>query len=192
MQWHEAVSELRARKLELARLDPRGGMPIRPPAGASDRDIVSVERRLGRPLPPSYRELLASQDGWPRFFLGASLLGTLPLSRGTFVDIARMVLEDGDLVAAAAPTGRPTYVPFGIDAKAETIFAWDLTALRPDGELGIVVLTNEVAMHVDDFPSFLELCVDMVCAEIDDRRALTRRGVGAARSVPAERRSRAA
>ena len=59
MRWHLTLGEIRARKLDSARLDPRGGMPILPPAGASAGEIAAVERRLGRPLPPSYRELLA-------------------------------------------------------------------------------------------------------------------------------------
>ena len=192
MHWSEAVAELRARKLELARLDPRGGMPIRPPAGASEADILRVERRLGRPLPPSYRAVLAAQDGWPRFYLGASLLGTLPLSRGTFVDVARMVLADADPVTAdaTAASHAASYVPFGIDSEAETVFAWDLGAPRADGELGVVVLTNDVGVQLDDFPTFLELCLDMLRADIDERRASPRHDAVA---VPAsDRRSRAA
>jgi hypothetical protein len=191
MHWSEAVRELRARKLELARLDPRGGMPIRPPAGASEDDIARVERRLGRPLPPSYRELLAAQDGWPRLIFGASLLGTLPLSRGTYVDVARMVLSDLDPAPPdGAPAPRGAYVPFALDAEAETLAAWDLDDARADGELGVILVTNDVATRLPDFPSFIELCLDVVCAEIDDRRAAGRRELAAPASL--ERRSRAA
>ena len=59
MDWHDSLRRIRALKLELARLDPRGGMPIAPPAGASEAAIEGVERRLGFALPPSYRALLA-------------------------------------------------------------------------------------------------------------------------------------
>jgi hypothetical protein len=200
MHWHDTVSEIRARKLELARLDPRGGMPIQPPTGASQQDIARAERRLGRPLPPSYRAFLAAQDGWPRFFLGAALLGVQPLSRGTYVDVARMVIDDGELAGpssgaapgTSAPAQGRVLVPFGIDAEAETVFAWDLGAPRADGELGVLVWTNEVGLHVDDFPSFLELCLDMLRAEIEERRATVRRPPVSSRSPVFARRSRAA
>src|SRR5690242_10198795 len=59
MEWLESMHRIRALKLELARMDPRRGMPIAPPAGAAEAAIAGVERRLGMPLPPSYRELLS-------------------------------------------------------------------------------------------------------------------------------------
>jgi cell wall assembly regulator SMI1 len=195
MNGHDAVRELRARKLELARLDPRGGMPIRPPVGAAEADLARVERRLGRALPPSYRALLASQDGWPRFLFGASLLGAESLARGTYVDLARLVFAD----AAIAPEGdaahlgpRSAFVPFGIDADGETLFAWDLTAEREDGELGVIMLTNDVADRLEDFPAFLEVALDLVEAEIAERRAQPRRELGVVREPTGEGKSRAA
>src|SRR6185312_9291089 len=113
MRWQPLLADIRALKLSLARLDPRSGMPVQPPAGAGERAIEGAERRFGRPLPPSYRDFLSQHDGWPGFYQGASLLGTRPLSRGTYVDLVRLSL-DGNLI------------PFGIDAHGETIFAWDL------------------------------------------------------------------
>lgn len=205
MQWHDTVRELRLRKLELARLDPRGGMPIQPPSGAAEHDLVRVEHRLGRQLPPSYRAFLLAQDGWPRFFQGAALFGVLPLARGTFVDVACMVLQDAELAGGAsaasllgaredAPSSRerPAFIPFGMDSLAETVVAWDLGAERAHGELEVVVHTNGLSLHVDDFPSFLELCLDMLCAEIVERRALGRCGVPAKPASTVDRRSRAA
>lgn len=205
MQWHDTVRELRIRKLELARLDPRGGMPIQPPSGAAEHDLVRVEHRLGRPLPPSYRAFLLAQNGWPRFFQGAALFGVLPLARGTFVEVARMVLQDAELAGSSsaasllgegedAPSSRErlAFIPFGMDSLAEIVIAWDLCAERADGELGVVVHTNGLGLHVDDFPSFLELCLDMLCAEIVERRALGRCGVPSKPASAAFSRSRAA
>src|SRR5262249_29251892 len=132
MRWHPLLADIRALKLSLARLDPRAGMPVQPPSGAPAFAIEGVTRRLGRPLPPSYRELLAQHDGWPGFYQGASLLGTRPLTRGTYVELVRLSLDQH-------------LVPFGIDARGETIFAWDLSSgARADGELPVVVWMNEI------------------------------------------------
>src|SRR4051812_28555855 len=127
MRWLSTLSEIRARKLELARLDPRAGMPILPPPGASPAAIAAVEQGLGFPLPPSHRELLARHDGIPQLYQGASLLGARQLARGTFVDIARLMIE-------VPLDDEADVIPFGIDAEAETIFAWDASRRRADGE----------------------------------------------------------
>lgn len=163
MRWQSVLQEIRRKKLDLARLDPRAGMPVLPPAGASPAAIDAVERRLGLPLPPTYRALLEQHDGVPQLYHGTSLLGARPLARGTYVDLARLVID--------APEGAPVdLVPFGVDAQGETIFAWDRSALREDGEMEIVVWINEIGTRVDTFPAFLELICDMLAAEIDDRR----------------------
>src|SRR5262249_26018209 len=117
MCWQPLLTEIRVKKLALARLDPLGGMPILPPAAATPAPIASVERRLGRPLPPSYRELLAQHDGVPGFYLGASLLGTRPLARGTYAELAHVDDETEQ---------RGALVPFGLDRAGEVVFAWDL------------------------------------------------------------------
>lgn len=161
MRWQSTLQEIRAKKLDLARLDPRAGMPVLPPSGAAPRAIEAVERRLGRPLPPSYRALLAQHDGVPQLYHGASLLGTRPLARGTYVDLARLVID--------AP-GDADLVPFGIDATGEAIFAWDRAAARDDGELEVVIWVNEIGERVESFPAFLDLVCAMLTAEIDDRR----------------------
>jgi hypothetical protein len=160
------LHEIRSLKLDLARLDPRAGMPVLPPAGAALATLESAPRHLGRPLPPSYRALLAQHDGVPQLYQGASLLGLRALVRGTYVDLARMVIDAAG-VGAASPSD---LVPFGIDAAGETIFAWDRARVRADGELEVVVWVNEIGERVDSFPSFLEMVRDMLKADVDDRR----------------------
>jgi hypothetical protein len=159
MRWQPLLAEIRATKLALARVDPRAGMPIIPPGGASPRAIEAVERRLGGALPPSYRELLALHDGIPNFYGGASLLGTRPISRGTYVELARLSIE-----------GAEGLVPFGVDGTGETIFAWDLASARDDGELEVVVWMNEIGARVESFPAFLEMVLDMLVAEVAERQ----------------------
>ncbi|AUX44108.1 hypothetical protein SOCE26_055700 [Sorangium cellulosum] len=185
MEWLESMHRIRALKLELARIDPRRGMPIAPPAGASEAAIAGAERRLGMPLPRSYRELLSRHDGWPQLFAGASLLGVRALARGTFLGVGRMVLEQCEAEgtrgrddverALAAPRGRAgarsALVPFGIDAAAETVFAWDTEAVGPGGELEVILWTNDIGLRLSGFPELLEVVRDMLAAELDDRRS---------------------
>ncbi|WP_437922840.1 SMI1/KNR4 family protein [Sorangium sp. So ce291] len=184
MEWLESMHRIRALKLELARMDPRRGMPIAPPAGASEAAIAGVERRLGMPLPPSYRELLSRHDGWPQLFEGASLLGVRALARGSYMDVGRMVLEhcegegtrgagERDLAPATVRRrhgARSALVPFGIDAAAETVFAWDPEATGPDGELEVILWTNDIGLRLSGFPELLDTVKDMLAAELDDRR----------------------
>lgn len=166
MRWQSLLQEIRAQKLALARLDPRAGMPVLPPPGASPRSIEAAERRFGRPLPPSYRALLEMHDGVPQLYQGASLLGTRPLAQGTYVNLARLVID------APGPEGGADLFPFGIDARGETIFAWDRAAERAEGELEIVLWTNDIGERMDSFPELLELVREMLAAELDDRRHL--------------------
>src|SRR5689334_5500632 len=140
MRWHQLMNDIRARRLELARLDPRSGMPVLPPRGASQSAILAVERRLGRALPQSYRQLLALHDGVPQFYQGISLLNAHHLARGTYVDLARLVIDLGDTSGMeGAHRRRATLIPFGVDAAGEAIFAWDLSVLGEHGEPSVVV-----------------------------------------------------
>lgn len=178
MDWLESIRQIRALRLELARLDPRRGMPVAPPAGAPEHAIDGAERRMGLRLPPSYRALLAQHDGWPQVFAGAGLLGVRPLAHGTYLGVARMVLEENedtgaDPRAAGGPRirrgRRAGLVPFGIDPEGETLFAWDTDARREDGEMDVVLWTNGVGMRLPSFPDLLALIADMLSAELDER-----------------------
>lgn len=173
--------EIRTAKLELARADPRRGMPLLPPPGASERAIASVEKKLGRALPEAYRSFLAKHDGWPELVFGASLLGTKHLLRGTYVDLARLMFEnDREAGAWTLPRG---IVPFGIDAKAEVIFAFDLSA--ETGDVGIVALVSGVGQRFATFEEFLAFTAEALEADAHDARASSARSRAPASSAPA-------
>jgi hypothetical protein len=163
------LGEIRALKLDLARLDPRAGMPVLPPPGATPAGLLGAERKLGRALPSAYRELLAIHDGFPQLYQGASLLSTSQLVRGSFVDIARMTIDlDGEPRSSDSRLRRPTLVPFGIDSGAETIFAFDREA--PGPELGVLIWVNEIGVRLDGFDAFLDFITEMLQADVEERR----------------------
>lgn len=162
------LAEIRALKLDLARLDPRAGMPVLPPPGATPAALISVERKLGRALPAAYRELLELHDGFPQLYQGASLLSTSQLVRGSFVDVARMMIDLGEPGPIGATRRRPALVPFGIDSGAETIFAFDCSA--PSGEPGILIWVNEIGVRLDGFAAFLDFVTEMLQADVEERR----------------------
>jgi len=162
------LGEIRALKLDLARLDPRAGMPVLPPAGATPAGLLAAERKLGRALPSAYRELLAIHDGFPQLYQGASLLSTSQLVRGSFVDIARMTIDLGEPRSSDSRRRRPALVPFGIDSGAETIFAFDREA--PGAELGVLIWMNEIGVRLDGFAAFLDFVTEMLQADVEERR----------------------
>jgi hypothetical protein len=88
-----------------------------------------------------------------------------------------MVIEESE--------GGAGLVPFGIDAEAETIFAWNAGATRADGELSVMLWTNGVGVWLPSFPDLLELIADMLAAELEDRRE---RASGASQPAPRPRR----
>lgn len=158
-----------------------------PPSGASPSAIAAAERRLGFPLPSSYRAFLAKHDGWPKIAHGASLLGTQQLLRGTFVAVARMTIEEHISPGEVDPeSAAAAFVPFGLDPTADVLFAWNTRAARREGdELPITVWLNEIGVVVESFPAFLELLLEILTADVmegEERRA--RRG-GAPWAAPA-------
>jgi hypothetical protein len=172
----DTIHGIRRTRLELARLDPRGGMPTMPPPPASQASIHAVERRLGFALPASYRAFLAAHDGWPGFFHGANLLGSAALARGTYISVGRMAFaenmaefEDGPISVARAASG---FIPFGLDAQAEMVFGWDPARPEPGGELRVIYWIHGVGDTASSFTDFLDLVLAMLDAELDDRRAL--------------------
>jgi len=61
--WKETIAQIRQIKMELARVNPEAGPALAPPPGAALRAISTVERRIRRRLPPSYRAFLHEHDG---------------------------------------------------------------------------------------------------------------------------------
>jgi hypothetical protein len=176
MQWQSVLREIRAKKQQLARLNGGVGLPDMPPDGVSPGEIAAVERELGGPLPPSYRELLMVHDGVPNLYQGASLLAAHHLACGTFAELARSVIARSDpALAEGAGSGLSALLPFGMDPTMETIFAWDLAAPRRGSEAGVVVWMSEIGVQIESFPSFLGFILNLLEADVAERLRAPRR-----------------
>ena len=175
--WNETIGKIREIKLELARVNPEGGPVVAPPPGAALRTISAVERRIRRRLPPSYRAFLHEHDGWPLFFEGASLFGTRELCKPSYAELTRSVFAAYETpIPEVGPPSRPlgraeAMIPFGMDPKATTIFAFNPAVVLPDGEMEVILWVNELGDRADGFDGFLSMVLEMLEADVDERRA---------------------
>ena len=183
--WLQNLARLRATHTEILRIAPFRDLGLVPNPGASRQAIQAAEERLGFALPPSYRAFLARHDGWPRFFEGASLLGTACLGNRVYDEFARAAFAaaetpEPELGPPTRPRKLPRLLPFGVDLQSTTLFAFDTSARRADGECEIVAWVNELGVRSDDLPSFIELLLELSDHELEGHTALER-----SRALPA-------
>ena len=57
-------------------------------------------------------------------------------------------------------------IPFGIDIQATTLFAFNPTVVRPDGEYEVIAWVNELGLRCESFEDFLELVLDLCRADL--------------------------
>jgi len=165
------LTRIKELQTEILRVAPYRDIALVPNPGASKRAVAAVEERIGHPLPPSYREFLALHDGWPRFFEGATLLGTANLGKRMYEDLARAAFEAAETpvphLAPPARQERKPIVPFGIDLQGTTIFAFNPSVTREDGECEVVAWVNEIGVRRESFSHFLEFVVEMCESELE-------------------------
>ena len=174
MDQHDLLIKIRETHTELSWLQPFRDLGLIPNPAASQIAIERAEERMGRPLSPSYRAFLELHDGWPRFFDGASLLGTANLGHRKYEDLARAAFEAAETpVPDLGPPSRPrarSLIPFGADLEGTTLFAFNPAVVGPDGEYEVIAWVNELGVRQPSFGAFLEWILDM--AE-QDRMDLT-------------------
>jgi hypothetical protein len=165
------LTRIKAIQTEILRVAPYRDISLVPNPSASASAIAAVEERIGHRLPPSYKEFLAQHDGWPRFFEGATLLGTANLGKRMYDDMARAVFEAAETpvphLAPPSRAQRAPIVPFGIDLQGTTLFAFNPTATRADGECEVVAWVNEIGVRRDSFSGFLEFVLEMCESELE-------------------------
>jgi SMI1/KNR4 family protein SUKH-1 len=158
-RWLSLLASIRAIQMELKRQEPSRAIGLSGNPSAPDGALVVTELRLGRKLPPSYREFLAFSDGWSNFFNGASLLGTGELGRSGFVDAHASLLARGRLLA------------FGADRTGSTLFAFDTSIRLGDGELAVVAWVGGLGIDCRCFTSFLATILQLCRAELATQKA---------------------
>jgi hypothetical protein len=171
--WRTLISAIRRVQTEILWLDPSRDFGLRPHPGASTGALRATEQRLGRPLPPSYRAFLAECDGWPRFFEGASLLGTANLGLRLYGDLVSAVFEAAETpVPDLGPPPRwrqkrPILIPFGVDLGAATLFAFNPTVVSPAGEYEVICWVNEIGVRRESFEDFLTMVLELCEYELE-------------------------
>ena len=165
------LTRIKDTQTEILRAAPYRDISLVPNPGASAVAIAAVEERISHRLPPSYREFLAQHDGWPRFFEGATLLGTANLGKRMYEDMARAAFEAAETpvphLAPPSRAQRQPIVPFGIDLQGTTLFAFNPNVTRADGECEVVAWVNEIGVRRDTFSGFLEFVLDMCESELE-------------------------
>jgi hypothetical protein len=165
--WQAALTAIRQVQTEILWLVPPGGPSPRHNPGASQYSIWVAERRIGQPLPPSYRAFLAESDGLSHFYEGAALLGTDRLGQQRYKNLLGSVCEREETpVPGIGPRTHRSrresnLIPFGADEGGCTVFAFDPSALRRDGEYGVVCWINEIGLRRDSFEDFLQVVLEL-------------------------------
>jgi hypothetical protein len=165
------LTRIKQLQTEILGLAPYRDIGLVPNPSASPGAIAAVEERIAHRLPPSYREFLAMHDGWPRFFEGATLLGTANLGKRMYDDMARAAFEAAETpvphLAPPSRAQRAPIVPFGIDLQGTTLFAFNPTVTRADGECEVVAWVNEIGVRRESFAGFLEFVIEMCESELE-------------------------
>ncbi|HTV21633.1 MAG TPA: SMI1/KNR4 family protein [Polyangiaceae bacterium] len=159
-RWQTLLGSIRAIQMELKRREPQRSIGLSGNPSAPESALVVTELRIGRKLPPSYREFLAFSDGWTSFFNGASLLGTGEIGRTGALDAAHERL-----------LARGRLLPFGADRSGASLFAFDTSVRLADGELGVVAWVGGLGIDCRCFTSFLATVLGLCRAELSTAKA---------------------
>ena len=120
-------------------------------------------------------------DGWPLFFAGASLLGTRELSKPGYSELTRAAFAAYETpIPEIGPRSRPegraeAMIPFGIDTRATTIFAFNPAVVRADGEMEVILWISELGDRVESFTDFLSMVLEMLEMDVEARHGLLRK-----------------
>ncbi len=161
-RWRSLLGRIRALQMEIKRVLPERRIGLAGNPGAPESAIVVAELRLGRKLPPSYRQFLTFCDGWPDFFDDACLLGTGEIGRQP------TLLTQSSTASPASSRRAPSdsWVPFGVDRSGVTLFAFDTRASSKDGELPVVAWLGGLGLNCTCFTAFLATVLQLCRAEL--------------------------
>lgn len=175
MDQHDLLIKIRETHTQISWLQPFRDLGLIPNPAASEVALKRAEKRLKHKLPPSYRAFLALHDGWPRFFDGASLLGTANLGHRKYEDLARAAFEAAETpLPELGPPRRPrarNLIPFGADLDGTTLFAFNPSVMQADGEYEVIAWVNELGIRHPSFSAFLDWILELGEQDISDLTA---------------------
>lgn len=173
-EWLDTLDQIRNAQTEIMRTRPYKDFGLVPNPGASGSAIAAAEARIGVSLPTSYREFLSLYDGWPRFYEGATLLGTANLGRREYDDVVQAVFRSAETPVpdVGPPSSRRTVrrplIPFGVDLQGTTMFAFDRNQVGPKGELAVIAWVNELGLTFLGFDEFLSSVLEWLTLDRSD------------------------
>lgn len=166
-RWRSLIGRIRALQMELKRVLPERRVGLAGNPGAPESAIRVAELRLGRKLPPSYRQFLAFSDGWPEFFEDACLLGTAEIGRQP----ALSALSGTSAPPSSRRGPNDGWVPFGVDRNGVTLFAFDISASAKDAELPVVAWLGGLGLNCTCFTALLATVLQLCRAELASAKA---------------------
>ena len=66
-------------------------------------------------------------------------------------------------------------IPFGMDPKATTIFAFNPGVVRPDGEMEVIMWVNELGDRASCFADFLTTALEMLELDVTEESGLLKK-----------------
>lgn len=148
--------------------DEEYGHPLGKPCTA--RQLTALEKRLGKPLPPSYRNFLELHNGWGDLSGDAKLLAVEDHDsewvKEHLADLAEVYADLGQENPFAKGA-----LPVFLGEQSDQALYIDPDTARPDGEMDFVALdivTEEA--RFPDFTSFLANKRDLLRRLIDEEK----------------------
>ena len=155
------IHELAEAKREYSRLafDEEDRMKLGEPA--SPKQIAKLERRLGRPLPPSYKACLELHNGCDNFDGGLNLLAVEDRDSDWVKEWLKMLSMAFKEVREENPFEEGA-IPILLGEGERSFLTLDPRTVRPDGEMDFVEFDlAEEENRFKDFTSFLRHDLDM-------------------------------
>lgn len=133
------------------------------------QQLAKLEKKLGKPLPPSYKAFLELHNGWDGFAAGAKLLAAddhpSELVEERLADMRELFPE----VGLENPFEKGA-LPVMLGEDSDLVLYIDPRTTRPDGEMDFVLLDNTAEdRRFPDFTSFLRYRLDLLRRMIDDQ-----------------------
>jgi hypothetical protein len=159
VDWKKRIVELLYIKQTIADLDSRGLWQYRLPGlAAREEKLEAVERHLGEPLDPRYREFLRYAGGWPAFYQTVDLFGPDDLLGGDrFRHATEMLGYVEDRVLRSAGVSKASLLPIAASPVDLDLFVMPRMLAPQPGT--VIWLAGDV---VDRFPSFDEYFLAMM------------------------------